>query len=116
MSSSGFSHQDLPSEINALAREVVEAFGVVRKELGVGLLEGVYVEALCVELASRGLSFARNPRLPIVDKGVAMSKGCFPDLIVEDSIVVEAKAVEAFHPARFAKLLIRRRAMKRPVP
>jgi len=77
----------------------------VHKALGPGLLESVYESCLCREAELRGLRYARQVELPISYKGVKLDCGCRADLLVEDSVVVEIKAVEAILPVHEAQLL-----------
>jgi len=65
----------------------------VHRELGPGLLEGTYEAALCVEFANAGVVFLQQHKIPVVYKGHLIGE-YRPDLIVEDSVVVEIKSVE----------------------
>jgi len=77
----------------------------VHRELGPGLLELAYVECLCHELTLRGLKFRREVSLPIKYKGIELDCGYRIDLIVEESIVLELKAIEKLLPIHEAQLL-----------
>jgi len=66
----------------------------VHKVLGSGLLESAYEECLCYELSQIGLSFERQVDLPVIYKGVLLDCGYRMDLVVENSVIVEIKAVE----------------------
>lgn len=100
-----FSHADLPPEVEALAALVVEAFVEVRTELGVGLTELVYVECLAEELRTRGIKVDREVHFPIRYKGRDVGRSTRVDMVVNDVILVEAKAVLELHPAHFAQFL-----------
>jgi len=76
----------------------------VHRVLGPGLLESAYVEALTVELAQADLLFARQVPVPLDYKGSYLGEYRL-DLLVEDAVVVEVKAVERFDPVHEAQLL-----------
>lgn len=84
---------------------LVEAVGDVRRELGAGLMEGVYCEALGVELEGRGIPFERAPGFPIRYRGRELRRRYFPDFVVARTVILEAKAVETLPPVAFAQLL-----------
>ena len=73
----------------------------VHRELGPGFLEAVYEAALVVELRHRGIPFVRQQAVPIVYRGVEVGLHRL-DLLVEDQVVVELKAVRDFLPEHFA--------------
>ena len=98
-------HDDLDPAVNELAAHVVDAVHAVRKELGAGLREGVYVEALTLELRDRGLLVDREVRVPMSYKGRPLGGDLRVDLCVEGRLVVEAKAVEAFSDHHAAQVL-----------
>ena len=91
---------------NYISRQVVGAAIEVHRELGgPGLLEGIYEEALAFELQSAGLDVKRQTLLPILYKGVEIKKPLCLDLLVENKVVVEVKAVDKFNPIFAAQLL-----------
>lgn len=76
----------------------------VHRHLGPGLLEQGYLRAMCIELEHRGISFCNEVRIPALYKGRQI--GIYRiDLIVEEAVVVEIKAVERFVPVFEAQLL-----------
>ena len=77
----------------------------VYKELGPGLLESVYEEALCFELEQRGLNVERQVQVPIQYKGNELKTELRLDLLVEDKVIVELKSVEEMKKV-FAKQLL----------
>lgn len=77
----------------------------VHKQLGPGLLESTYEECLCHELHLRRIQFQRQVELPVVYKGLKLDCGYRLDLLVEDTVVVELKAVEQLLPVHEAQLL-----------
>ena len=87
------------------AREVVDAAIKVHRTLGPGLLESVYEQCLHYELTSRGLSAARQVPVPVRYGPVVIDAGFRIDLLVEDALIVELKAVETMVPLYDAQLL-----------
>ena len=83
---------------NAVAQQVVDAAFRVHTSLGPGLLESVYEAALAYELEKRGLSITRQQGIPVVYEEVRIHAGFFADLVVEDQVIVEIKAVETVAP------------------
>jgi len=77
----------------------------VHRVLGPGLLESVYEECLCRELAVQGVPFQKQVALPIDYKGTRLSSECRMDLLVNDSVVAEVKAVEKLLPIHEAQLM-----------
>ena len=92
-------------EMKELTEKIIGAAIEVHRTLGPGLLESVYEECLCRELALRGISFRRQLPLPVVYKGVRLDCGYRLDLLVEESVVVEVKAVQEILPVHEAQLL-----------
>ncbi len=88
-----------------VAREIVDAAFRVHSTLGPGLLEGVYETCLVHELTKRGLHVARQVAVPIVYDTLRLDAGLRLDLVVDDCVVVELKAVEALLPVHQAQLL-----------
>src|SRR5437016_8403643 len=91
-------------ELDVWARAVIGAAIEVHSLLGPGLLEGLYEEALCAEMAIRRIPFARQVAVPMVYKGLEIGQGRL-DILVADSLVVELKAVEALTPIHLAQVL-----------
>lgn len=85
--------------------EIRGAIYDVYKTLGPGLLESVYEEALCFELVQRGLKVERQLQVPIQYKGNVLKTELRLDLLVEDKVIVELKAVEEMKKV-FAKQLL----------
>jgi GxxExxY protein len=77
----------------------------VHRGLGPGLLESVYEECLCHELAKSGLPILRQHAIPVVYDGVTMECGFRADIIVASRVLVEIKSVERFAPIHEAQLL-----------
>ncbi len=89
----------------ALTHEIIGAAMEVHRELGPGLLESAYEMCLCHELKLRGLAFQRQVRLPVIYKGIRLDVGYRTDVLVEERVIVELKAVEKVTPIDHAQLL-----------
>jgi GxxExxY protein len=98
-------HQGLAVGLDDLARAVVDAGLKVHKALGPGLLESAYEHCLAHELRNRSLGVKRQVALPIVYEGLRLDAGYRLDLLVEDSIVVEIKAIDALTRVHDAQIL-----------
>lgn len=90
---------------NAISEKVIGCAIEVHRQLGPGLLESVYEEALCYELSQAGLRFERQLRVPIKYKRVLLSTPLRLDLIVEDKVIVDNKAKDKTTPIDQQQLL-----------
>jgi len=90
---------------NKLGNLIIDAAMQVHRELGPGLLESVYEVCLIEELRNRGLNVQSQVRLPIVYKGKELNKEFIIDLLVENKIVIELKAVEDLMPVHEVQLV-----------
>lgn len=90
--------------VDHLAREVIGAAIEVHRHLGPGFLEGVYEEALVIELALRGIPFERQRPIPVGYKGQNVGEGRV-DLLVGTELLVELKAVETLAPIHKAQVI-----------
>ena len=88
-----------------LTELIIGAAIEVHRELGPGLLESAYEAALAHELALRGVRFARQKEMPVRYKGFLIEVGYRLDLLVEDQVIVELKAVTEMHPIYEAQLI-----------
>lgn len=93
------------NRIDVVSRTIIGAALDVHKNLGPGLLESIYQRCLSHELASRGVPFEREVAVPIRYKGLVLQPGYRIDLIVENAVVVEIKAVAAIEPIHKAQVL-----------
>lgn len=89
---------------NEITYQIRGAIFDVYNELGPGLLESVYEEALVFELQQRGLQVARQVEIPLQYKGNKLKADLRLDLIVEDRIIIELKSVEEIKPVFFKQL------------
>lgn len=95
----------LDSDTESIAKQVADAIYTVHRDLGPGLLECVYEQALCFELASRHLKVVRQGRVPIWYKGTRIGEDLRLDVLVEDRIIIEVKAVERMDDVFEAQLI-----------
>jgi GxxExxY protein len=95
--------------------EVRGAIYDVYKELGPGLVESVYEEALIFEIRQRGLNVERQVKVPVVYKGNVLETDLRLDLIVEDKVIVELKSVEEMKKVFAKQLLTYLRLMNKKV-
>ncbi len=93
------------ARINDITREIIGAAIEVHRHLGPGLLESAYEQCLCRELFLRQVGFVSQKDLPVEYKGIKLDCGYRVDLLVEDVVAVEIKAVEAILPVHEAQLL-----------
>ncbi len=90
---------------NDISGAVVDAAMKIHSALGPGLLESAYAVCLKHELVKRGLRVASEVPLPVVYDGVKLEAGYRLDLVVEDTVVVELKAIEALAPIHQAQII-----------
>jgi hypothetical protein len=88
-----------------LTYEIIGAAVEVHRVLGPGLLESAYEECLCFELAARGLSLRRQPPIPLIYKEQRLEVGFRPDLIIQETVLVELKCIEKLAKVHQAQLL-----------
>jgi GxxExxY protein len=91
-------------DVEQLAHRVIGAAIEVHKHLGPGFLESAYEEALAVELGLRRIAFRRQFEIDVSYKGRAIATQRI-DLLIEDKLVVEIKAVEGIVPVHIAQTL-----------
>ena len=90
---------------NQISYQIRGAIFDVYNELGPGLLESVYEEAMVFELKKRGLSIQRQLEVPILYKEEKLSTDLRLDLLVEDSVIVELKSVSELQDVHYKQLL-----------
>ena len=88
-----------------IAERIVDAAYIVHKILGPGLLEKVYEVCFCHELSKRGLEYQRQVDIPIIYDGITFDEGLRLDVLVEELIICELKAVDEMNPVWEAQLL-----------
>ena len=77
----------------------------VHTALGPGLLESAYAACLRHELTKRGLQVTSEVPVPVVYDGIKLEAGYRLDLVVEDTVIVELKAIEALAPIHQAQII-----------
>lgn len=105
-------HQDtktpivpIPEGTDVVAKAIVDSAFKVHSTLGPGLLESVYETCMVHELSKRNLTFSRQVSLPVLYDGIRLDGGLRMDLVVENCVVVELKAVEQLLPVHKAQVL-----------
>jgi len=92
-------------DINNITEKILKCAFKVHTELGPGLLENAYEECMFYEIKQAGLLVEKQKALPLVYFDVKLDTGYKIDLLVENSIVVEIKAVESFNDVHTAQVL-----------
>lgn len=95
----------LSQEEEKIGKAVVNAAYAVHKELGPGLLEKVYEICFCHVLTKEGFYVKRQIDVPIVFDGIIFEEGLRLDVIINDIVICELKAVETVNPVWDAQLL-----------
>jgi GxxExxY protein len=90
---------------NDLATEVIGASITVHKALGPGLLESAYKECLFYELVKKGLYVEKEKSLPLIYEEIRMDCGYRLDIVVENKLIIEVKAVESLNDIHLAQVL-----------
>ena len=98
-----------------LTERIIGAAIEVHKSLGPGLLESAYEECMCHELRLRGIPFSRQQALDIMYKGSAVGSAYKLDLLVDERVIVELKAVTEVAELHRAQLLTYLRLSGKPV-
>jgi GxxExxY protein len=92
-------------ELNEITEKILKCAYIVHTELGPGLLESAYEECLFYELKKNGFIVEKQKALPLIYQEVKLDIGYRIDLLVENKIVIEIKAVEAFTDVHIAQVL-----------
>lgn len=101
--------------IDEISAIVVDEAIAIHRELGPGLFENVYEAVLSGRLATRGLQVARQVPVPVIFDGQQFDVAFRVDILVEDRLVLEIKAVEQLSNAHARQLLTYLRLLKQPV-
>lgn len=88
-----------------IAKKIVDSAYLVHKALGPGILEKVYEACFCYELNKKGLLYKRQVDVPIVYDGLTFEEGFRLDVLIEDIVICELKAVDNMHPVWEAQIL-----------
>jgi GxxExxY protein len=92
-------------ELNIISKEILDSSIQVHKEMGPGLLESIYELCLINELQTRKLDIQSQISIPLFYKGVELSKDFRIDILVENEIIIEVKAVEVILPVHKAQII-----------
>ena len=102
-------------DVNQLIYEAIGASFEVYNALGPGLLESVYEKALIHELKLRGLNVSSQVPVEIVYKGETVGADLRLDIIVNDTLIIELKSVEALMPVHFKQVRTYMKLLDKPV-
>lgn len=95
----------LSERTEEIGKIIINSAFKVHKQLGPGLLERVYEVCLAHEITKAGLDVKRQVDIPIFYDGIEFSEGLRLDLLIEDSIIIEIKAVEQINPVWEAQII-----------
>ena len=101
-------------DIEVLTEKVIGCAIEVHRQMGPGLNEGIYTECVVLELTMCGLPFAVEVPVSVSYKGRKLRKHFEIDLIVDNRLIVELKAVDALHPVHQAQVMTYLRLTKLP--
>jgi GxxExxY protein len=95
----------ISDDLNQVSKQIVDAAFTVHSALGAGLLESVYEVCLEYELTKRGFRVQRQLVLPIIYDKIKLEAGFRLDLLVNECVIVEVKAVETLLPVHTAQVI-----------
>ena len=95
----------LSEEEEFLGKMIVDAAYKVHLALGPGLLEKVYEICFCHELKKKGISLQRQVDIPLIYDGIVFSEGLRLDVLVDNLVICELKAVDMVNPVWEAQIL-----------
>ncbi|MBP3286668.1 MAG: GxxExxY protein [Prevotella sp.] len=102
-------------EYNTLTKQIIGAAIEVHKEIGAGLLESAYEYCLKSELEKQGLTVDTQVDIPLYYKGQQTGKCYRIDMLVEDKIIIELKAVDKLLPIHEVQLVTYLKLTKKPI-
>jgi len=105
----------VPADVERLAAIVVDSAFAVHKELGPGLLESAYEACLSHELRLRGVKHQLQLPVPLNYKGIRVEIGYRADVVVEEKLLVELKAIDQLPPVHTAQVITYLRLKKFPL-
>lgn len=92
-------------ELNSLSKILLDACIVVHREMGPGLLESIYEMCLLNELFRRNVNAVSQVSIPLLYKGIELSKDFRIDILIENEIILEIKSVENLLPVHEAQII-----------
>jgi GxxExxY protein len=104
-----------PAALNVMSRQIIAAGIEIHSTLGPGLLESVYRTCMIHEMRACGMNVAAEQLVPIHYKNVVLDGSYRIDVLVNDSIILELKAVEQILPVHRAQLLSYLRLTNKPL-
>jgi len=105
----------IPADIEALAKQTVQAALAVHRALGPGLLESAYHECLAIELSLSGLRVQREQLLPLNYRGHKIADAYRIDLIINGRLLIELKSIDAVQPIHRVQVTTYLRLLKLPL-
>ncbi|MBU2493980.1 MAG: GxxExxY protein [Bacteroidetes bacterium] len=90
---------------NKISNKIIGSAIEIHKNLGPGLLESAYENALAYDLIEVGLNVQQQKAMPFIYKEIKLDVGYRVDLIVENKVIIEVKSVEQLAPVHFAQTL-----------
>lgn len=97
--------EPIPARSEEVAAAIIDAAIKVQKALGPGLLESVYEACLCYELSMRGIPFRRQVDMPVRYENVLIETGFRIDVLADECVIAEFKAVAVIIPIHEAQML-----------
>jgi GxxExxY protein len=97
-------YDDIDTSVNLLSKEVVDCIFQVHQKIEPGYLEKIYEDCLCIELEDRGIQYQRQCPIRFVYNGRPIITEFRFDLVIDNKILVELKAVEKMHPVFEAQM------------
>jgi GxxExxY protein len=102
-------------ELNEITGKIIGCAIDVHKSLGPGLLESAYEECLAYELIKNGLIIKRQQPTPVVYKEIKLECGYRIDILVENSVIIKLKVVDAINPIHEAQILTYMKFSNKPI-
>jgi GxxExxY protein len=102
-------------ELNEITKAIIGCAIEVHRNLGPGLLESAYEECLIFELLKKGLEIEKQKPVPVVYKDIKLDYGYRIDVLVENSVIIELKAIDAINPVHEAQILTYMRFANIPI-
>ncbi len=99
------SFEAIPAELNLLSNKIIGLAIKVHTKLGPGLLESTYKECLYYEISKEGHKVVKEKPIPLIYESVKLELGYRVDLLVDDKLIIEIKAIEALADIHTAQVL-----------
>ena len=105
----------IPREVEEMATLAVDSAFAVHKELGPGLLESAYEACFAHELELRGVRYQRQLPVPLNYKGKLIEVGFRADIVIDQKLLIELKAVEGIIPVHHAQVITYLKILRLPL-